>query len=124
MAKTQQSLSPTSCPEGMSLSQWQIQLRSQAAKKGGFAIADIVDKNVPGMFAVTNPKTRRNYRVVYHGLASSWNCCDCMDFRTNGLGTCKHIEAVAQWLKSKGRTPDPRMPRNSGIDVCLSLIHI
>ena len=118
MAKTQQSLSPTSCPEGMSLSQWQIQLRSQAAKKGGFAIADIVDKNVPGMFAVTNPKTRRNYRVVYHGLASSWNCCDCMDFRTNGLGTCKHIEAVAQWLKSKGRTPDPRMPRNSGIDVC------
>lgn len=118
MAKQSPTLSPTSCPEGVSLSQWQIRLREQAAKKGGFVIADIPDKNVPGCFSVNNAKTRRNYRVIYHGIASSWNSCDCMDFRTNGLGTCKHIEAVAQWLNSKGRTPDTKMPRNSSIDVC------
>ncbi len=118
MTKKQTSLSPTICPEGMSLAQWQIQLRAHAARNGGLAVADMPDKNVPGTFSVSNAKTKRNYRVVYHGIASSWNSCDCMDFRTNGLGTCKHIEAVAQWLKANGRTPESRMPRNSTIDVC------
>ncbi len=69
MAKQSPTLSPTSCPEGVSLSQWQIRLREQAAKKGGFVIADIPDKNVPGCFSVNNAKTRRNYRVIYHGIA-------------------------------------------------------
>ena len=95
----QQAISPTSCPEGMSLSQWQIQLRAQAARKGGFAISEIADKNVPGSFAVTNPKTRRNYRVVYHGLASSWNSCDCMDYRTNGQVAAQlgHRRMLYRW---------------------------
>ena len=118
MAKKEAVLSAAVCPEGMSLAQWQVQLRTQAARKGAFAVADLPDKNVPGLFSVTNPKTRRNYRVAYHGLASSWNSCDCMDFRTNGLGTCKHIEAVGLWLKSKDRQPDARLPRNTAIDVC------
>lgn len=118
MAKKEAVLSAAVCPEGMSLAQWQIQLRAQAARKGAFAVADLPDKNVPGLFSVTNPKTRRSYRVAYHGLASSWNSCDCMDFRTNGLGTCKHIEAVGLWLKSKERQPDARLPRNTAIDVC------
>lgn len=118
MTKKQSSLSPTVCPEGMSLAQWQIQLRQQAARKDGLVVADMPDKNVPGSFSVSNAKTKRNYRVVYHGIASSWNSCDCMDFRTNGLGTCKHIEAVARWLKENGRTPETRLPRNSAIDVC------
>lgn len=118
MAKKEAVLSAAVCPEGMSLAQWQVQLRAQAARKGAFAVADLPDKNVPGLFSVTNPKTRRNYRVAYHGLASSWNSCDCMDFRTNGLGTCKHIEAVGLWLKSKGRQPDTRLPRNTAVDVC------
>ncbi len=117
MAKKEAVLSAAVCPEGMSLAQWQVQLRTQAARKGAFAVADLPDKNVPGLFSVTNPKTRRNYRVAYHGLASSWNSCDCMDFRTNGLGTCKHIEAVGLWLKSKDRQPDARLPRNTAIDV-------
>lgn len=111
-------MSPTVCPEGMSLAQWQIQLRRQAARKDGLVVSDMPDKNVPGSFSVSNAKTKRNYRVVYHGIASSWNSCDCMDFRTNGLGTCKHIEAVDRWLKENGRTPETRMPRNSAIDVC------
>ena len=102
----------------MSLAQWQIQLRRQAARKDSLIVADMPDKNVPGSFSISNSKTKRNYRVIYHGIASSWNSCDCMDFRTNGLGTCKHIEAVDRWLKENGRTPETRMPRNSAIDVC------
>ncbi len=96
----------------------QIQLRAKAAVNGGFVINDVPDKNVPGTFAVSDTATKRSYRVVYHGIASSWNSCDCTDFRTNGLGTCKHLEAVARWLSAAGRTPDPKLPRNSAIDIC------
>lgn len=27
--------------------------------------------------------------------------CTCPDFRINGLGTCKHIEATRIWLKRR-----------------------
>ncbi len=44
MAKKEAVLSAAVCPEGMSLAQWQVQLRTQAARKGAFAVADLPDK--------------------------------------------------------------------------------
>lgn len=111
------SISATVCPEGMTIDEWQSELRRRAADKGQFIIHELPDRNVPGAFAVTSPKSQRKYRVLYHGSDSQWNSCDCMDFRTSGLGTCKHIEAVAAWLAKKKRKPDSRMPRNSALDV-------
>jgi hypothetical protein len=37
-----------------------------------------------------------------HCLQQLINSCNCLDYRTNQLGTCKHIEAVLQSLKKKG----------------------
>jgi superfamily II DNA or RNA helicase len=34
------------------------------------------------------------YRVVLRSLTEPVNSCDCPDFRSNQLGTCKHIEAI------------------------------
>lgn len=34
------------------------------------------------------------YRVEIRELASRQFACECVDFRINGLGTCKHVEAV------------------------------
>jgi hypothetical protein len=45
------------------------------------------------------------YEVEVRSLAERENSCSCPDFRTNGLATCKHIEAVIARLR---RTPAGR----------------
>ncbi len=48
------------------------------------------------------------YRVEIRSLDTATNSCDCKDFRVNGLGTCKHIEAILLTLrKSKNRKGKP-----------------
>lgn len=51
-------------------------------------------ENMPGEYVVSNPSSKREYKVVYRGKNSPWNYCSCMDFKTSGLGTCKHLEKV------------------------------
>lgn len=46
-------------------------------------------------FVVTSAKSGRKYRVHYFGPESHFNRCECMDFKTSRLGTCKHIEAIS-----------------------------
>lgn len=85
---------PNHKPEKMSLEEWQRALRIQVAKKENLRVS-AMDNVKEGYFRVINPKSGRSYSVVYRGNFSSWNYCSCPDFRTNRLGTCKHIEAVA-----------------------------
>ena len=40
----------------------------------------------------------RSYRVELRSLDEAINACDCPDYEVNGLGTCKHIEAVLHQL--------------------------
>lgn len=103
-------LSPARCPEGMNLEDWQRGLRAQAAQKEALAVSPVEGGN-EGYFIVTNPKSSRKYSVVFRGNGSSWNYCSCPDFRTNQLGTCKHIQAVAlcsngKYAKRKYDIPD------------------
>jgi len=86
-------------PENMTLEQWQIALRQQAAQKEAFAISEDKTTDGPGYYTVSNPMTRNEYRVVFRGEESLWNYCSCMDFKTSRLGTCKHLEAVKLWMK-------------------------
>ncbi len=39
------------------------------------------------------------YSVEVRDLARRQSHCDCVDFRVNGLGTCKHVEAVLDHLE-------------------------
>jgi SNF2-related domain/Helicase conserved C-terminal domain len=43
------------------------------------------------------------YDVEIRSLATAENSCACPDWRINGLGTCKHIEGVIDWLRRKGK---------------------
>lgn len=86
-------------PDNLTLEEWQIALRRQAVAKEQFAISEMNRKEYPGYYQVVNPVSHNEYRVVYRGQESPWNYCSCMDFKTNQLGTCKHIEAVGIWLK-------------------------
>lgn len=90
-------------PDDMTLQQWQIALRNQAALKEQFAISEKGRKDYPGYYNVVNPISHNEYSVVYRGQGSSWNYCSCMDFKTSQLGTCKHLEAVKLWIKESKR---------------------
>lgn len=87
-------------PEDMTLEEWQRTLRLQAAAREKLTVTPIAGGR-EGYFKVSNPESLHRYSVVYRGPHSSWNYCSCPDFRTNRLGTCKHIEAVG--IADEGR---------------------
>jgi superfamily II DNA or RNA helicase len=41
------------------------------------------------------------YSVEVRDLGQRQFACQCVDFRINGLGTCKHVEAVLLWLQAR-----------------------
>ena len=90
-------------PADMSVEEWQIKLRQQAAQTELFAIHSVDETLCPGEYVVSNPHTSNEYKVVYRGAHSEWNYCSCMDFKTSRLGTCKHIEAVKNFLTTHTR---------------------
>ncbi len=94
-------INPNYRPIGMKLDEWQIALRRQIAEKSLFGIMPYDPKQVFGDFKVINPVTKYTYKVAFRGMESDWNYCSCMDFKTNSLGTCKHIEAVRFFLEKK-----------------------
>lgn len=104
--KTKESINKVSYhykPDNLTLQEWQIALRRQAAVKEQFAISEKNRKEYPGYYHVINPVTGNEYKVVYRGQDSSWNYCSCMDFKTSQLGTCKHLEAVKLWIEENHR---------------------
>jgi len=44
------------------------------------------------------------YAVEIRGLELGQAACDCVDFRTNGLGMCKHVEAVLLHLQARHKS--------------------
>jgi superfamily II DNA or RNA helicase len=77
----------------------QIDIRRQRAKAGRFAIENLGKKRVFSDYRVTNPESGGQYTVTVHGFDVGDNVCTCPDFKSNTLGTCKHIEAVLETLK-------------------------
>ena len=74
-------------PDNMTLQDWQIALRRQAAMKEKFVISERDKKEYPGYYTVINPTSGNEYNVVYRGHQSPWNYCSCMDFKASQLGT-------------------------------------
>ncbi len=114
---TQRRLSNTVKPADMGLEEWQVALRHNQAEREHFAISEVSEQFCPGEYSVRNHKTRSQYKVVYRGAYSPWNYCSCPDFRTSGLGTCKHIEGVKLWLQAEGKEPYSEEPRYSSVYV-------
>ena len=81
-------------PSEMSLEDWQIALRRQFVQVKSFGIENMRDHPVFSDFTVTNPENKNSYKVSIRDNEHSMNFCSCFDFKTNQLGTCKHIEAV------------------------------
>lgn len=79
----------------------QIGLRRERAKAEPVEIENVGQNRVFSDFRVTNRKTGGCYTVVIRSLEGDDNSCTCPDFRTNNLGTCKHVEAVLEHLTRK-----------------------
>jgi len=79
-------------PEELSLRDWQIGLRRQFGQEQEFTLTNRGDHPVWSDFTVGNPGRNTIYRLALRGKEPGDNFCSCPDFRTNGLGTCKHIE--------------------------------
>lgn len=97
-------ISRTLVPAGMSLEEWQTQLRRQFGREQKFTFKNVGDQLVFSDFLVTNPASRRTYRVTIRGTAPGDNACTCPDFATNTLGTCKHIEFTLAKLERAKKT--------------------
>ncbi len=92
-------VSPHKKPADLSETQWQRALRKQAVPEGNEAAFGITflggEHSVFGDYTVANPTSGAAYKVALRAAqAGSPNFCSCLDFKTNLLGTCKHIEAV------------------------------
>ncbi len=61
-------------------------------------------------FGVTSLASGQTYQVELRNLKPLACSCTCVDFRVNGLGTCKHVEGVLRWLKS-----DPFLVRKAEV---------
>lgn len=91
-------------PDNMSLEEWQVALRRQFVVDKTFGIEKIENSHpVFGDYRVNNFETRNNYKVSIRDNRNSMNFCSCLDFKTNRLGTCKHIEAVIRQIESKAK---------------------
>jgi len=81
----------------------EIQMRLYRAGTEPMDIESL-DKGEPyySRFTVRAKSTLNPYCVEIRSLDRRENTCTCPDFRVNGLGTCKHIEAVFIKLRKKG----------------------
>jgi len=88
-------------PAGMSLEDWQIELRRQFGRDQSFALKNLGEHPIFSEFEVTNPQNKNRYRVAIRGPHLGDNFCSCPDFTTNALSTCKHIEFTLACLERK-----------------------
>jgi superfamily II DNA or RNA helicase len=80
-----------------------------------------VDGSGPwGDYLVTSGISGRTYRVALRGLAPGISYCSCPDFRTNTLGTCKHLLKVQAGVQRRFPAAALRRPfRRRGFSVYL-----
>jgi SNF2 family DNA or RNA helicase len=91
----------------------QIDLRRQRAVEGKFCIQNQGRNRVFSDYQVSNPASGGVYQVSIRGFEVGDNACTCPDFRTNTLGTCKHIEAVLAVLRAE--TPPQLQSRKATV---------
>ena len=88
-------------PGDLSLDRWQIGLREQFGQQSSFTFENLGGHKVFSDFKVTNPETGNAYRVAIRTNGNSGNFCSCLDFKTNRLGTCKHIAFLQEKVGRK-----------------------
>ncbi len=101
MAVSNLKVHPAKKPANLSVKAWQTKLREQIATKEKFKITNISGGVGYSDYNVSSTTGFSSYKVAIRSADTSANFCSCLDFKTNKLGTCKHIEAVMNVLAKK-----------------------
>ena len=75
--------------------------RQQRAREEKMIVKTLGPKQPWSDYSVTNRLSGKTYRVSLRGFQPGDSFCSCPDFRTNTLGTCKHIFRVAGVVRRK-----------------------
>lgn len=75
--------------------------RAERAKEEKMQIKSADDSQPWTDYVVTNRLSGKSYRVALRGLEPGDSFCSCPDFRTNTLGTCKHVLHVVNKVKRR-----------------------
>ncbi len=75
--------------------------REERARKERFRIQSKAPTRPWTEYTVASAASGKTYRVSLRGLQAGSSYCSCPDFRTNTLGTCKHILHVLRKIKTK-----------------------
>ena len=95
-------------PTRLSVDQWQWKLRKQFGEENPFVISNIGEHQVFSDYLVYNPSTINNYKVSIRDFDYKRNFCNCLDFKTNRLGICKHIAATIKFIETNNDLSDLR----------------
>lgn len=113
-------------PSDLSSEEWQRELRKafveDQKKKPSFVVTYTNgDHAVFGDYSVKNIESGGVYKVALRSKEPGANFCTCLDFKTNMLGTCKHIEYVLVHLSRNTKKAkllrDPYRPTYSSLYV-------
>lgn len=80
-------------PLDLTVEEWQLALRKQYAASTSFAYTNIGNHLVFSDYRINGTAKKTFYKVSIRS-EKGMNFCECMDFKTNNLGTCKHIEHI------------------------------
>ncbi len=75
----------------------QIERRRKRGRSETYEISNLGEHPIWSRFSVQGP-SGKTYEVAVRSLAEPIFHCQCPDFATNGLGTCKHVESVLHHL--------------------------
>ncbi|MBI4063435.1 MAG: DEAD/DEAH box helicase family protein [Elusimicrobia bacterium] len=88
------------------LAQVEREERRSRSKEQDLKIVTKPSRGLLGDYGVTTASPHRKegiYRVTIRDGEFKHASCDCLDFRKNELGTCKHVELVRRRLEAKTR---------------------
>jgi len=119
-AKKKSAPIPISATDWRTTDQDEILRRIQRARDEKHSISNL-DPEAPifSSFSVKSP-SGMTYQVEIRDLRDRAFSCTCPDFRTAGLGTCKHVEATLIWLKRRFKG-EFRLAERSG-SPCIDLV--
>jgi superfamily II DNA or RNA helicase len=92
------------------LEQAALAVRQEKAETERMTVKPAAPGQVWTDYTVSNPTSGRTYRVALRGLERGDSFCSCPDFRTNTLGTCKHILKVQAWVAKSFTAKVLRIP--------------
>lgn len=81
----------------------EINKRRLRAREESFAIANLEPQHAIFSNFRVQSGSGLSYSVEIRDVDARQFACDCVGFRINGLGTCKHVEAVLLHLESRFR---------------------